>query len=279
MPTENNVSLGNRSSRSGHPLFWVFSFILCLSLLPKKSWAATTLPAKKAPAAQESTLMLRSKAEQELSLEPLRNKIKERSSHTAPLQVSNLPTPPSIVSPTYTEAAIALSTISPGGSASMIGKQTYDLSQVSKIPVVSAQIQRWIIRDFERGHQVGILFGTSVGEKAINLQHTNGYTLSNVEILYMRLHAGLGLQKTLIEDRLHFGLTGSVVEELWQQNASSIDARWSRWNPALALNAQTKFQITGHWYSLLEFHKQWPLVENPIASEMERWHLGLGYYL
>jgi hypothetical protein len=238
-----------------------------------------TLPVKKDKASSDTVMSLRGKAEQELSLEPLQAKIKSKANHKAPLQVRNLPTPLSIVTPTFTEAALTFSTVSPGGAVSMIGKQTYDLSQVASIPVISAQIQRWLIKDDERGHQVGILFGTGVGEKNIHLQHTNGYTLSNVEILYMNLHAGISLEKSLIEDTLRFGLTGSVVEELWQQNGAAIDARWSRWNPALALNAQTKIQLSARWYSLLELHKQWPLAEKPIATEMERFHLGFGYDL
>ncbi|MEY4617683.1 MAG: hypothetical protein RJB66_2643 [Pseudomonadota bacterium] len=258
----------------------VVCFLIILHTLASFSASAPmTLPVKKDKASSDTVMSLRGKAEQELSLEPLQAKIKSKANHKAPLQVRNLPTPLSIVTPTFTEAALTFSTVSPGGAVSMIGKQTYDLSQVASIPVISAQIQRWLIKDDERGHQVGILFGTGVGEKNIHLQHTNGYTLSNVEILYMNLHAGISLEKSLIEDTLRFGLTGSVVEELWQQNGAAIDARWSRWNPALALNAQTKIQLSARWYSLLELHKQWPLAEKPIATEMERFHLGFGYDL
>lgn len=265
----------------------LFAFLLTLVVnlsaapiaLPSSAFALPTKKSTPPPSSQSNSLELREKAEQELSLQPLEARLKAKASQQAPLQVKNLPNPDSIVSPTFTEAAITFSELTPAGTSTVSGQQSYDLSEIQGLPVVSGQIQHWLYKDFERQQHFGFLLGTSLGEKTINVALKNGYTLGNVEILYMKLMGGLSLEKTLIDERFHLGLSGMIVEELWQQNASAMETRWSRWNPSLALNAQAKIQITRKWYTLLEGHKQWPLQETSVTTSAERVHLGLGYFL
>lgn len=242
--------------------------------------APVPMPLKKQlPAVSAPSLDLRNKAERELSLDPWQKRIKAKVQPAPPLQVENLPTPRSIVPPTYTEAAITFTSLSPQGRAEVIGNQQYDLGQVEALPIVSAQIQHWFYRDNEKLQHIGYILGTGIGDKAVNLQLGSGYTISQVEILYMKLLAGLSLEKTIYDDRLHFGLSGLVVEELWQQNTAGSESRWSRWNPSIALSLQGKLQLNKHWYGLAEAHNQWPLGEHRVQTSQERLLLGLGYYL
>ena len=263
------------------PIFIVAALVLSLSSLNIECLAAPlSLPSKKTnPNTPSEPSSLRRMAERELSLDPWQNRIKTKSSQEAPLQVENLPTPPSVVPTIYTETALTVSNLQPEGTSSLLGKQTYDLSLLGSMPVFSLQLQHWLYKDFERLQHVGFILGTSVGEKTINVALANGYTLSQMEILYTKIQAGLSLEKTLKEDRLHLGLSAVFVEELLQQNAPTNEARWSRWNPALAVAIQGKLQVSRHWYTLAELHNQWPLSDNTVTPSRERLHLGLGYYL
>ena len=276
--------------KATHPLaLWCVSLFVMVSLLLLTENNALALnsalpkppplPERKIrqfPSAQPS---LREKAERELSLTPLVNKMNSKTSQLAPLQVKNLPSAGSVVAPTFTEVALTVSKITPGGTASVVASQRYDLSLVESLPVLSASVQHWFYRDFEKLQYLGFIFGTGLGEKQINVELRNRYLLTNVEILYMKFFAGLSLEKTLLDDRVHFGLNGLIVEELWQQNAANNESRWSRWVPSLALSGQLKVQVAPRWYGLVDARKYWPLAESSISTEAERIYLGVGYYL
>ncbi len=265
---------------------WIIS-VLCCSLffltasVRAAPQGATPLPIRKGEPSPTKTsgTELRAKAEQELSLLPLQSRIRSKSSQVPPMQVENLPIPEPLVRPTHTEAAITLSALSPKGTSKVLADQNFDLSTVEQIPIIAGQIQHWTYKDFERGQNIGFIFGTALGEKQVNVTFNNGYTLDNVEILYLKLQSGLSWEQALWQDRFSVGISGLITEELWQQNTPSLESRWSRWSPSLALVAQVKGQLNQRWYSMLEIHNHWPLRENQVEASQQRAHLGVGYYL
>jgi hypothetical protein len=204
---------------------------------------------------------------------------RELANSAATTQLDKLTLPSPIAPPTFTEAALTLTVLGPKGNSTILSNQRYDLSQIDALPIVCAQIQHWALKDFERLQNFGYIFGTGIGEKTIQMQLSNGILLSNVEVLYMKLLAGLSWQQGLIPETASLGVSVLLVEELWQQNALASEARWSRWTPSLAMLAQGKWQLNQRWYSLLEVHNQWPLRDNEFETNTQRIHLGLGYQL
>ncbi len=203
----------------------------------------------------------------------------KKNSPTNPNQVENIPVPVPVKMPTFTEAAITLSTISPKGKSVILGSKSYNLNQVKTLPVISAQIQHWIFQDFERAQNMGFIIGTGLGDRKMSIDLNDGNLLSNVEITYLNIVAGLSWEQTLFEEQLAIGLSGIISQELWQQNAPYLESQWSQWVPAMGLIIQAKWRFNQKWYCLGEVHNRWPLKDNQIDSTNQRLHIGFGYSL
>lgn len=195
-------------------------------------------------------------------------------------QVENIPVPPPVQRPAFTEAAFTLSTVSPQGKSMELGSNTYDLSQVGTLPVISAQIQHWMMHDFENNQTFGFILGTGLSDKRMDIDFTDGTSVSKVDIVYLNLLAGLSWEQLLLEDQMSVGLSGVLSQELWEQNATSIASQWSRWVPAIGLIIHAKCRLGERWYGVAELHNRWPFSDKQqIDSTNQRFHFGLGYSL
>lgn len=195
------------------------------------------------------------------------------------LPVENIPTPPPSLPRTFTETAITYSSLSPKGRTQLFESESFDMSQAQSVPVLGAQVQRWFFRDYENSQHLGYILGMGLGDKKINVTLKDRPPLSNVEIIYMRLMAGLSLERAFLNDRLYLGMHTLLIEELWQQNAPELGSQWSQWNPALGISFNLKGTITQRWYGLAEFHNHMPLRQKVIETNNQRIYLGVGYCL
>jgi len=224
---------------------------------------------------------LRVVAEKELLLAPSPhhlNNINEKQ-EVYPNQIESIASPEIISAPSHSEVALTISSLQPKGELPLTTHQNYDFSKVSSITILNAQLQHWMIYDHEKNQRLGFQFGTSLGDKNLNLNLTQGNPQTHINIIYMQLFTGVCLEQTLIDDKLTLGLNGLISEELWQQNTTSSEGQWSRWSTALDFSVQPKWILNQSWYSTLEFHNQWPIRKTKIETSQQRWHLGIGYYL
>ncbi len=196
---------------------------------------------------------------------------------TVSIPVESLPTPPSILPRTSIETAITYTTLESKLNSNLDESQYRDTS--FSIPVLGAQIQSWLYRDYENSQHVGYILGTGIGDKKAKLNSYNSSANTNVNILYSKLMAGLSFEKALLNDRLYFGLNSLVMEELWQQNAPGSGLSWSQWSPSIAFSLQLKATLSHNWYALGEAHNQIPMSKNNPDLNSQRLYFGLGYCL